>query len=92
MVSDRVEVGSQWGRWTVIRHTSPGNVGREPYARSRVVVRCVCGAERAIFETWLRRGLSTGCRGKRCQERHRIDRVRREILASLRTLDPQSIG
>lgn len=48
--------GKVFGDWTVIK--------RDPYKRSthrRWICRCVCGAEKSVFQSNLTRGKSTGC-------------------------------
>lgn len=81
MSGGRVEVGSKWGRWTVVRRASPAQRYSERGTRARVVVRCVCGnVERAVFECDLQARKTTGCRSLRCRVRWE---VRRELLEAL---------
>lgn len=70
-----------YGRWTVIRAAAPAQQGSETYQRRRVIVRCVCGTERAMFVVKLVAGSTGGCRA--CAGRARAaDRVRL-LLAQL---------
>lgn len=55
-------VGTSWGRWTVVRACAPAQRYGEPFARQRVMVRCRCGTERAVFVVDLQAGKTAGCR------------------------------
>lgn len=79
-MSGRIEVGSKWGRWTVIKHASPAPRYGEPGARARVVVRCVCGASQTAFENDLRSKKSGGCRSAKCSAKHEAAEALREHL------------
>ncbi len=75
MAGDRVKLGSEWGRWTVVSYASPGRRSGDTYLRPRVLVRCVCRAERLAFEVDLKRGRTLGCRSARCRARWEASRA-----------------
>lgn len=79
-MSSRLEVGSKWGRWTVVKHASPAQRYGEPGARARVVVRCVCGASQTMWENDLRSRKSGGCRSAKCAAKHEAAEALREHL------------
>lgn len=60
--------GKVFGRWTVVRRleSAKRRVG-DNGVRSRYDVRCACGFEREHWGEDLSAGLTTGCRGQRCQ-------------------------
>lgn len=77
-MSARIEIGSKWGRWTVMRRTAPAHRYGERSMRTRVLVRCVCGHEQPVFASDLQARKTGGCKSFRCRIRWEI---RRELLA-----------
>lgn len=79
-------------RWLVVRHATPAqrNVGR-PLWQARVVVRCVCGTQRIVWEWDLVHGRSRGCPSAACRRvsarsevvMAAVDKAIEEQLASL---------
>jgi hypothetical protein len=62
--------GERYGRWTVVRHSSPAKAhDSDEGVRARVYVRCVCGHEQTSFAHYLRRGESSGCKARSCKAR-----------------------
>lgn len=68
-MSRRVQVGQQFGRWTVVRHAAPKR-DSEGKRRSRATVRCVCGAEAVLYERSLKAGRASGCPSVECYRRN----------------------
>lgn len=87
-MSDQIEMGSTWGRWTVVKRIAPAQRYGTSYMRARVRVRCVCGEEKPVFVCDLRSGKTAGCRSRRCQDRYvaakalraRLDQVIADFL------------
>lgn len=62
--------GTRFGRWTVVRASSPAKESaNDEGVRSRVLTRCVCGHEKVSSCRTLLRGKSTGCKSKTCAAR-----------------------
>jgi hypothetical protein len=62
--------GDRFGRWTVIRASSPAKESaNDEGLRSCVLTRCVCGHEKVSSCRTLQRGKSTGCKSKTCAAR-----------------------
>lgn len=68
MSGDRIEVGSKWGRWTVVKYVAPAQ-RYGSYSRARVRVRCVCGHEQPVFVCDLQSEKTSGCRRAACRSR-----------------------
>lgn len=77
----RVEVGSIWGRWEVVRRAAPAQRYREPGTRARVLVRCVCGLEQLVFVCDLQSRKTRGCTSLRCRMRWETRRELIELLS-----------
>lgn len=81
-----IEIGSTWGRWTVVKHAPPARRYGESGTRARVVVRCVCGTERPVFASDLQSGKTRGCRSHECLWRWRHAGEPRQLSSELRLL------
>lgn len=85
---ERVELGSKWGRWTVVRRATPAPRYGARYARARVHVRCVCGRTAIAWVCDLQAANTSGCRSATCRARFaaaedlraRLETVIREFL------------
>lgn len=94
----KVTRGARFWRWTVVRHASPEKREVRPghlvYQR-RVVVRCVCGVERALFERQVTLGRSTGCASATCRRAYdgaimsKIEQSAAAIAERIATLQAQ---
>lgn len=64
-MAERVKVGATYSRWTVVRRAAA--VQTSGGMRASCVVRCVCGHEKRLQESYLKRGASTGCPNAECR-------------------------
>lgn len=81
-MADRIETGTTFGRWTVVRRAAPARrSSAESYDRARVVVKCVCGRERYAFEVDLRSARTRGCSSSKCAAKWDAVQGIREVMA-----------
>lgn len=72
-MTETIERGTTYGRWTVMRTAPPKHVGRQK--RQQVACRCVCGKEKLLEPRDLEAGRTSGCKSGRCREQWAIDQA-----------------